>query len=105
MITRILWVYPLTRPTLFDLGYRGFNLLEAAIWFLCAVLVMRRWWRNHRSRFEPAYAGAFLLFGLTDVREAFQLDVPLLVVKSMVLLALGWLRWKVRPLYPGSKLL
>ena len=105
MILHVLWRYPPTRPGLFDVAYRGFNLLEAAIWFLCAVWVAGRWRRHRRSQLEPAYAMAFLLFGFTDVREAYQLDVPLLAAKLIVLLALARFRKMVRPLYPGSRML
>lgn len=105
MLTDALWQFPAARPALFDVGYRGFNLLEAGVWWLCAALVAWRWKRHRRSPLEPWYAVAFLLFGLTDLREAYRLDPPLLAAKLIVLLALGWLRSRVRPLYPESRML
>lgn len=100
-----LWRFPATRPTTFDMAYRTFNLCEAIAWFVCAVLVAVRWKQFRRSRLEPWYAVAFLLFGLTDLGEASRLDVPLLMIKLVLLIALSWLRRKVRPLYPDSTML
>ena len=85
--------------------YHFFNLGEAVVWLVFGCLVLARFNRHRKSWLEVTYAFAFLLFGLTDLREAFVLQSWLILVKGMNLVALLWLRWIViRRSYPTSKL-
>lgn len=89
-----------------DVVYRWFNLAEAGAWFVFATLALARWGRNRRSGLEVAYALAFVAFGLTDVREAWEQSAPLFAVKGLVLAVLLTLRWLLhRRHYPESRLL
>jgi hypothetical protein len=83
----------------------GFNILEGAAWTVFAALVLARWARHRRSRVEPAYALAFVTFGLTDFREAYALDSWLIAIKLVNLLALfSARRYVIRNFYPESRL-
>ena len=82
-----------------------FNLFEATAWFACGVFVGGRYLRCQKSLIELAYSISFLLFGMTDLIEAYRLTSWLLWFKLMILLPLIRLRRYVRTeLYPGSKL-
>lgn len=88
-----------------DYVYRGFNLFEAGAWFVFALLVLARWRRNRNSAREIAYAAAFLLFGVTDVAEAWRQSTPLIAIKACVLTTLLILRAQViRRWYPASRI-
>jgi len=90
--------------TLADNWAYWFNLAEALAWFVIAGLILLRWRRNRRSREEWIYAGLFVAFGLTDVREAFVLQSWLLWVKAVNLLAILWMRRRIlRKYYPEAK--
>lgn len=99
------WTYDAESVTGWGLAYRWFNIGEAAVWLVFAVLVARRWQRFRQSSVEPLYALAFTSFGLTDVREASVMSAALLLAKGVNLAALLWLRAHVmRRWYPGSRL-
>lgn len=100
------WIRPANDPLLpHDYACHYFNLLEAAIWFIFSALVIRRWRTGRRSPLELGYAAAFLLFGASDVVEAWILTSWLLWWKAANLIALIVLRREViRRLYPGSRL-
>jgi hypothetical protein len=81
-----------------------FNLVEAVCWFVLAVLVLRRFVMFRRSAWEPVYAATFVLFGLTDIYEAWRLTSWLLWVKALVCAALLiQRRWLHVQYYPGWK--
>lgn len=85
--------------------YHAFNLFEGCAWVVFAGLVLRRCWRNQRSRLEAGYAVAFCRFGLTDFCEAYALSSWLLWAKLVNLIVLLKLRAEViRRYYPGSRL-
>ncbi len=100
------WARSDSEPYLWtDLACRGFNFVEAAAWFVFAGLVARRWWHLHRSRLELVYALAFVLFGVSDLIEAWRLTSWLLWWKGANLAALFWLRRTVlRQHYPEARL-
>ena len=83
--------------------YHTFNLLEGAAWLAFAALVLRRHLVHRRTALEPAYALAFLTFGLTDFREAYVLQTWLLAFKGVNLLALARLRPRVMRYYPEAR--
>lgn len=95
------WTYDPAQATLWDHSYRNFNHFEGFVWTVFAILVLRRWQTHHRSRWELVYAAAFLLFGLTDFREAFVQSAPLVLLKVVVLGVLWWSRRVVTRLYEG----
>ncbi len=91
------WSRPETEPYLWtDIACRGFNFVEAAAWFVFAGLVLCRWWRHRRASLELAYTLAFVLFGVSDLIEAWRLTSWLLWWKGANLLALCWLRRAVQ---------
>lgn len=69
--SRMWWEWEPSTATEWDRCYRGFNLLEGICWFVFAALVLKRWFRNRRSRWEWVYSAVFVAFGLTDFREAY----------------------------------
>lgn len=83
----------------------GFNLVEGACWLVFAVLVVRRCCRFRKSmRLELSYAAAFVLFGISDFIQAYQLTSWLLIWKLFNLIVLLVLRHRtIRELYPESK--
>ena len=100
------WIWDAATAGPGDIFYRWFNLVEAGAWFVFAALVLARWSRNRRSGLEIAYALAFVAFGLTDVREAWEQSAPLFAIKGVVLAILLVLRWLLhRRHYPESRLL
>lgn len=87
-----------------DIACRSFNVVEAAAWFIFAVLVLIRWQRHRNSNLELWYALAFVLFGVSDVVEAFFLTSWLLWWKGVNLVALFLLRGRImRRFYPDAK--
>ncbi len=101
------WSRPGKEPyTWVDIVCRDFNFLEAASWFVFAILVLLRWRRNRSSSLELWYALAFLLFGVSDLIEAWVLTSWLLWWKGVNLVALYLLRRSVmRKFYPDAKLI
>lgn len=87
-----------------DFACRGFNFIEAAAWFCFAGLVFRRWRRHRRSSLEVWYVLAFILFGISDVIEAWILTSWLLWWKGINLASLFYLRRTVmQRFYPDAK--
>ena len=100
------WTWDAGRAGIGDMAYRWFNLAEAAAWFAFRVAVFRRWARHRHSPLEIAYAATFILFGLTDVREAWQQSARLFALKGLILTALLTLRRIViRRYYADSRLI
>jgi len=54
-----------------DVSWSG-NLVEAGLWFLVAasLAIASRWSAGHRRRIQLVLAGAFVLFGISDVIES-----------------------------------
>jgi len=103
ILTRPWWTWNAETAGVWDSVYRGFNLSEAAVWFLLAALVLRRWIRFRQSPLEGLYAAAFAIFGVTDLLEASQQSAALVAVKGIVLAAVLILRGIVRSRwYPAS---
>lgn len=102
--TRRWWEYRPDAPLYALLFPRYFNLAEFIGWEVCAGVV---WWRDGRYRksgIEVVYGLLFLVFGLTDLREAYALDSWLLWVKLINLIALFWVRrYVLTRYYPDWK--
>jgi hypothetical protein len=82
-----------------------FNLVEAFVWMIFAVLVLRRWIRLRRTPLEAGYATAFLLFGISDVIESEVLTSWLLWWKVVNVVVLFQLRRLIMHRhYPGCRL-
>ena len=71
LLTAPWWTFDPATAGVWDHIYRGFNLFEGLAWVLFAVLVFVRYLRRGQSKLEIVYAVIFLLFGLTDFREAY----------------------------------
>lgn len=100
------WIWDATTAGPGDILCRWFNLAEAGAWLVFAAIVLVRWSRNRRSGLEVAYALAFVAFGLTDVREAWEQSAPLFAIKGVMLAILLALRGLLhRRHYPESRLL
>lgn len=103
LLLRTWWSYDPRNGSLHSVLYRNFNLVEGTAWCVFATLVMRRYLHHRRSPLEVWYALAFLLFGMTDFREAWALQSWLLWIKLANLIALCRLRRIViRKYYPES---
>ena len=99
------WTYDPQMAGGWGLAYRWFNLFEGAVWIVLGCLVLRRWLRCRRSRLEVAYGLTFVLFGLTDFREASVQTAALVAVKAIVLVVLFGVRYRVlRHHYPEHRL-
>jgi len=98
------WSYADSEDPLHAVIYRGINLIEGACWVGLAVAVLVRRAKqpeDQRSSIEIAYALAFFIFGLTDVREAVSLQSWLIWLKLVNLITLLWIRHRVmKTLYP-----
>jgi hypothetical protein len=104
ILSRPWWTYDPATVSPWGRLYRGFNLFEAACWLVLAGLVLYRWWRCRKSLAEPAYAAAFLLFGLSDVREAWVRSAALVLCKGAILVALLALRRReMSQCYPSAR--
>jgi hypothetical protein len=104
LFTSTWWKYDPEDRSLFSVSYRTFNFIEGTVWIAFGFLVLLRFLKLRRSRLELWYAAAFVLFGLTDFREAYAMQSWLLWMKLAVLIALLWLRKVViRRYYPESK--
>ncbi len=86
------WVYDPDSVGVWGEIYRSFNLFEGIAWVVFAILVTRRYFQRGKTRWEIVYAVAFLLFGLTDFREAYVQSAPLVLVKGVILVILLQLR-------------
>ena len=100
------WDRPANLPLTFqDVACHYFNLFEATVWFVFAVLVAHRWWVYRRTSLEVVYAAAFVLFGLSDLVEAWNLTSWLLWWKLINLIVLFRLRnFVLKEHYPGQRL-
>lgn len=85
--------------TAIDYFLVGFNAMEALFWFGCGGYVLRRNAAGHRAGLESLYALLFVLFGLTDVIETFQVSSPLIWVKLFILVPLFVIRRNVLASY------
>ena len=100
------WTWDPRTAGIGDVTYRWFNLAEAVAWFAFGSAVFWRWSRHRHSPLETVYAATFILFGFTDVREAWQQSALLFAVKGLVLAVLLTLRQVVRRrYYPESRLI
>lgn len=80
----------------FAMCYGGFNVIEGLIWTGIAGIVALRWMLHRKSGFELWYAFLFLIFGVSDVVEAFGLTVWLLLAKGVILGLLLYARMVIR---------
>lgn len=88
-----------------EIASRYFNFVEAAAWFIFAGLVSRRWHRHHKSLLELWYVFAFVLFGVSDLIEAWILTSWLLWWKGINLMVLFLLRRIImRRFYPDARI-
>src|SRR6478752_5641459 len=102
LVTHVWWEY--RTSTAQGQFYHSLNLGEGFVWLVLAALVAARFVRRRQSWLEVAYSAAFVVFGLTDFREAYRLESWLLLFKGVNLVALLWLRHIViRRYYPASK--
>lgn len=102
--SHVLWQYQSERLSTGDVVYHWLNLLEGAAWIGFGLLVLFRFARYRNSCLEIVYAAAFVLFGLSDFREAYFLQPWIIVAKGAILAALLSLRWIViRRYYPSSR--
>ncbi|MEO1235445.1 MAG: hypothetical protein AAFX76_01515 [Planctomycetota bacterium] len=87
------------------IGYHWLNLAEAVAWFVVAAVVARRLVRRHRRPgWEAVYVGLFVLFGLSDVFEAYRVPVWLVAAKGLNFAAIVAVRrFIVRRVYAGSR--
>lgn len=98
------WWQFLPNESGYSLPYHWLNLIEGSIWILLAALVLVRYLRHRNSKWELWYAFAFLLFGLSDYREAYALQTWLIWAKGINLLTLFYLRrLLIRRYYPTSR--
>ena len=105
VLTNPWWSFDSQTTGGWGVAYRWFNLCEGAIWAVFAALVIRRWHAHRRSRLEIVYAAVFLLFGLTDFREAYVQSAALVGTKAIVLVSLFSIRRRVlKTCYPHSRL-
>jgi hypothetical protein len=102
---KVWWKYPNPVDPWFSIPYHVFNLFEGTCWAILACLVLGRYLVHVRSVVEVGYATAFLTFGLTDFREAYELSSWLVWLKLVNLIVLIQLRNIVmKRWYPASKL-
>jgi hypothetical protein len=105
LLTNPWWTYDPATVSGWGRAYRWFNIGEAAVWLVFAVLVVNRWRRRRHSPVELLYGVAFATFGLTDIREASVISATVVLVKGANLAALLWLRAQVmRRWYPENRL-
>ena len=95
LLTNPWWIWDPEATGAWGLAYRWFNLTEGGVWFAFALLVLRRWRRARKSWIELCYAAAFLTFGLSDLREAYVISLPLVAGKAINLVVLLALRQHV----------
>lgn len=99
------WIWNPANASIWDRVYRDFNLLEGMAWCVFSGLVVRRWFRHQRSKWEWGYAISFLAFGITDFLESWAQSLPLLGSKGVILLALYRFRQQaLSQWYPSAKI-
>ena len=92
LFRKVWWQYDVTDTSWFSIVYHWFNIAEGVAWVVFAILVLMRFSQHRKSKLELWYAFTFLLFGITDFREAWQQSSPLIWIKLLILIALLWLR-------------
>lgn len=106
LFTRQWWTYNPSADW-YAQPYHWINLVEGVFWLGFAVAVLRRWQkagREHDGTLEVCYALAFVMFALSDFREAYAVHSWLILFKGVNLVVLLRLRWLViRRWYPQSK--
>lgn len=99
------WAWDRDRALPYSALYHWFNVFEGLAWFAFAGAVLARYVRCHKSPLELWYALAFVIFGITDLREAWYQQSWLIWFKAVNLAVLIWLRAIVmRRYYPNCKL-
>ena len=89
----------------FSVIYHWFNIVEGVAWIVFAGLVLMRYAKFRNSMLEISYSIAFLAFGATDFREAWEQSSWLIWLKLLNLITLLWLRSvAIRRWYPRAKL-
>src|SRR4051794_35575870 len=91
LFTHVWWMYD-PQADWYAQPYHWINLVEGTFWLSFAALVVRRSAVPRRSALELVYAFAFLVFGLSDYREAYVVESWLILHKALNLGALLWLR-------------
>ncbi|MEM1098012.1 MAG: hypothetical protein AAGH92_04415 [Planctomycetota bacterium] len=86
------------------MAYSYLNVTEAIAWFIIAVWVTRRAFRDPKTTWEWAYAGAFAVFGVSDVWESYAVPIWLIAAKGVIFGLILALRWRVKRDRPGLKL-
>ena len=105
IILQVWWNWDSEDPSLFSFCYHWFNLTEGFIWVVFAGLVHRRFLMERRSSIEPAYAGLFLAFGISDFQEAWEQSTWLICLKLInILLLFRVRRHNLDQFYPSSRL-
>ena len=84
--------YAYLKGSCWELFYRWFNVVEAAVWLAIAIYVFSRYLRNKKTPYEIVYSTLFVLFGLSDLREILNLPVWLLAVKAIILTSILYTR-------------
>jgi hypothetical protein len=103
-LMRPLWQYTPQTANGLDLLYRWVNLVEGTAWCLIGAAILLRHFRYRRWPLEPLYAATFVLFGISDFREAWCLQPWLILVKAVLLLALWCQRaYVLTRHYPQSR--
>ncbi len=104
LFTQTWWSWNPQDDQWLSLVYHWFNIFEGAAWIVFAGLVLRRFVKNRKSQLEIGYSIAFLVFAMTDFREAWEQSSWLIWLKLMNLIVLLWLRRAVmRRWYPEAK--
>jgi len=105
ILRQVWWQWDATASgDVFSQIYHWFNLAESAAWFAFGGMVILRWSTWRWSPLELFYAAAFVVFGITDVIEAWQQSTVLILFKLINLVALFTLRRRVMPSYPEARL-
>lgn len=86
------WTFQPESASAWSYLYRNFNIVEGFFWIGFATVVLRRYLQHRKSNLEVLYAAVFLIFGLTDFVEAYEMSAPLLLAKAVIVVALFSLR-------------
>ena len=86
-------------------GYHWLNLCEAVAWFVIAAVVARRMFKHRRAPvWESLYVTLFVVFGLSDVYEAYAVPLWLIAAKGFIFMGIVAVRAVlVKRHYPGAK--
>ena len=87
LLSRPWWYWEPSEASTGDWAYHLFNLAEATAWFVIAVVIVRRS-RQVSQWVDRWLAFTLLLFGLSDVAEAWMVSIALVAVKLMILITL-----------------